>query len=39
MINENKEIKTAIIITDEFLEWEERDAAHITLLRHCIAGM
>jgi len=38
MINENKEIKNAIIINDEFLEWEERDAAHITLMRHCIAG-
>ena len=21
-----------------WLEWEERDAAHITLMRHCIAG-
>jgi hypothetical protein len=31
-------IKNAIIINDEFLEWEERDAAHITLMRHCIAG-
>lgn len=39
MINENKEINNAIIISDEFLEWEERDPAHITLLRHCIAGM
>ena len=27
-----------LIINDEFLEWEERDAAHITLMRHCIAG-
>ena len=26
------------IITDEFLEWEERDAASISLFKHCIAG-
>ena len=25
------------MVTDEFLEWEERDSS-ISLLKHCIAG-
>jgi hypothetical protein len=27
------------MITDDFLEWEERDIKSISLFKHCIAGM
>jgi hypothetical protein len=27
------------MITDDFLEWEERDVKSISLFKHCIAGM
>ena len=26
------------IITDEFMEWEERDTQKISLFKHCVAG-
>lgn len=26
------------LITDEFMEWEERDSATISFFKHCVAG-
>mgnify|MGYP000934248691 CR=1 FL=1 len=26
------------IISDEFMEWEERDSQSISFVKHCIAG-
>ena len=26
------------IISDEFMEWEERDESKVSFLKHCIAG-
>ena len=25
-------------LTDEFLDWEERDSTQMSLFRHCVAG-
>lgn len=42
MMADNKEKTLAnnkeAIITDEFMDWEERDASTISLFKHCIAG-
>lgn len=39
MITQNQEGEVnKILVTDEFLEWEERDTAAISLFKHCIAG-
>ena len=27
------------IITDEFMDWEERDSSSISFFKHCVAGM
>lgn len=28
----------SIMVTDEFMDWEERDSQKMTLVKHCIAG-
>ena len=33
MQSENKEI-----ISDDFMEWEERDSTQISLFKHCVCG-
>jgi hypothetical protein len=40
MMAENKENTRSqqAIITDDFMDWEERDASSISLFKHCIAG-
>ncbi len=37
-MEQNKEIHSKEIISDDFMEWEERDHTSISLFKHCIAG-
>ena len=36
MAGEHSESKE--IVTDEFMEWEERDTNSISFVKHCVAG-